>query len=99
MAYVVLTCTFHKEKQKWVGICKELGTSTFANSLDKAQKKLAEAIELHVNTLEDVGERERFFKENKIIVYKTKPEKDIDVLIPPNEDYFVSPCIQELTPA
>lgn len=52
-----------------------------------------------MNTLEDVGEQERFFKENGIVVYDRKPIENIDVSMPPIENYFVSSCIQELTPA
>jgi predicted RNase H-like HicB family nuclease len=96
--YIVLTCSYHREKDRWVGICNELGTSTFAATLEEVKERLTEATELHINTLEDVKERERFFKENHIIVLNTKPRKSIPVQMPADADYFVSPCIQELTP-
>ncbi len=73
--FVVLTCTFQREG-KWItATCQELGTSTFAGSLEEAEERLREAIVLHLNTLEDVGERARFFKEHKIRLYSTYPEE------------------------
>jgi len=35
------------------------------------KEHLKEAVLLHLNTLEELGERERFFKENDIKVYKS----------------------------
>lgn len=71
--YVRLTCKFHKETRKWVAVCDELGTSTFGRTLDEAGHRLEEAMILHLNTLEDVGERERFFRENNIVFHRTRP--------------------------
>lgn len=64
--YVVLTFKFHKLGKRWTAQCEELGTATFGRSLYEAGKKLREAVLLHLNTLEEVGERERFFQEHGI---------------------------------
>ncbi|MCH8995337.1 MAG: type II toxin-antitoxin system HicB family antitoxin [Chloroflexi bacterium] len=72
--FVVLTCIFEKDG-KWVTAeCQELGTTAFGRNLDEAEKRLREAILLHLNTLEDVGERARFFREHKIKIYTQYPE-------------------------
>jgi predicted RNase H-like HicB family nuclease len=100
--YIVLTYEFHREGKRWVAYCKELGTSTFARSLTEAEHKLDEAISLHLNTLEDVGERERFFKEHNIQFHHTRPRKDVKISVSANRDIFVRPHIQpvrELIPA
>ncbi len=71
--FVVLTCVFERET-KWVTAeCQELGTTAFGRNLHEAEKRLREAILLHLNTLEDVGERARFFKEHNIRTYKQYP--------------------------
>jgi len=67
--YVVLTLKFQKQGRRWTALCEELGTATFGRSLPEADQRLKEAVLLHLNTLEEVGERERFFKENKIPVW------------------------------
>lgn len=99
--YVILTCKFHKEHRSWIGFCEELGTSTFGRTLDETEDRLKEAMALHLNTLDDVGEIKRFFEENKIRFYTYKPDK-ITVDVETNCDYFVTSCVQsigELIPA
>jgi predicted RNase H-like HicB family nuclease len=69
MQYIIVTGVFRKEGRRWLAECPELGTATFGRSLSEADARLKEAITLHLNTLEDVGETERFFAENGITVY------------------------------
>ena len=65
----------YQKEGKWVTAeCQELGTTAFGRNLDEAEKRLREAILLHLNTLEDVGERARFFKEHSIRIYTQYPE-------------------------
>ena len=40
--YVTLTLSFEQEGREWVGVCLELGTSTFADTLEKCQEELQE---------------------------------------------------------
>jgi predicted RNase H-like HicB family nuclease len=99
---VVLTCKYYQEGSKWVAICVELGTCTFGRSLPDAKRKLAEALELHINTLEDVGETNRFFQEHNTPFHEVEPidvSICMDSLVP---DVFFSSRIQpvrELAPA
>lgn len=72
--YVVLTCTFQREDGRVAAECQELGTTAFGRNLAEAEKRVREAILLHLNTLEDVGERARFFKEHGIKTYSRYPE-------------------------
>lgn len=94
--YVVLTLKFNKLNRRWTAYCEELGTATFGRSLPEAEKKLKEAVILHLNTLEEVGERNRFFREHKIKLYETRPKKDITVCLPLKESVFVRPHIQAI---
>ena len=94
--YVVLTYQFQKEGRRWLARCEELGTSVFGRSLPEAEKILEEAVLLHLNTLEDVGERERFFKENDIPFHKVKPEDDITVNVSLRQDVFIHPHVQHI---
>lgn len=92
--YVVLTLKFHKEGRRWAAYCEELGTATFGRSLPEAEKKLKEAVLLHLDTLEEVGERNRFFQEYNIEFHHSKPTKDITVSLPLTASVFVEPHIQ-----
>jgi len=99
--YIVLTCKYYQEGRKWVALCDDLGTSTFGRSLPDAQKKLREAVTLHLDTLEEVGETKRFFAEHHIQFYDRKPT-DINICASLKDDVFFRPFIQpvkELTAA
>jgi predicted RNase H-like HicB family nuclease len=94
--YVVLTLKFKKVNRRWTAYCEELGTATFGRSLPEADKKLKEAVLLHLNTLEEVGESRRFFEENNIKYYHNKPKDDITISLPPNREVFIEPHIQAI---
>jgi predicted RNase H-like HicB family nuclease len=68
-AYIILTAIFRREEEVWTAECKELGTATFGDTLEEAKDNLREAVELHLNTLEDVGESKRFLDERGIQVH------------------------------
>jgi len=93
--YIVLAYKFRKHNRRWTAYCEELGTATFGRSLPEAEKRLDEAVSLHLNTLEEVGERQRFLREHKIEFHRNKP-KDITVCLPLKPDVFVHPHIQQI---
>lgn len=94
--YIILINTFRREGRRWLGRCEELGTSVFGRSLPEAERILTEAVQLHLNTLEDVGERGRFFKEHDIHFHSVKPKHDITVSIPLKQDVFIHPYVQRI---
>lgn len=79
--YVELTLQFEREERMWVGICRELGTSTYAASFDQVEKDLCKLVTEHLNLLEEAGERRRFFKEHGI-QFSSKEPKPHDIRIP-----------------
>ncbi len=66
---VVLTLRFERADGEWLGTCIELSTSTSAGTLEEAQEALHDLVTLHLNTLEDLGERNRFLAEHDIKVH------------------------------
>jgi len=95
--YVVLTLVFRHIDRRWTAYCKELGTATFGRSLPEADKRIKEAVLLHLNTLEDVGERERFFREHNIEFHRERPRKDITICVSPRASTFIEPHVQRLS--
>lgn len=92
-AYIALTLIFNKEEDgRWSAICEELGTATYANSPEQAEEEIVEMVELHLNALESVGEREHFFEKNKIKLIKGPPEPTVRMKIPTNVG-FAKPII------
>ena len=67
--FVILTFTFRQDGRTWLGRCNELSTSTYGRSIARVRDELAELTSLHLNALEESGERERFFRENQIKFY------------------------------
>jgi predicted RNase H-like HicB family nuclease len=94
--YVILTLEFHKEGKKWEAYCKELGTATFGYTLTDAEEKIKEAVSLHLSTLEDVGEREKFFKKHNIKYHSNKPPANVTITASITNDIFVKPYAQAM---
>jgi predicted RNase H-like HicB family nuclease len=66
IGFVILTLEFRREDGYWLGRCRELGTATDGRSLERVKRELLELVELHLNELEEVGERENVFRERRI---------------------------------
>lgn len=96
VGYVVLTFRFEEEDGRWTAYCDELGTATFGRSLPEAERKLNEAVLLHLQTLEEVGEREKFFSEHKIKCHLNKPKDDIQVRLPISSNSYIHPHVQPI---
>jgi hypothetical protein len=83
--FAVLTLEFHKEGRLWVGECRELGTATDGRSLDSVERELVKLAVLHLDGLEDIGERERVFRERGIKLYTDQPTT-IERMVPVSAD-------------
>jgi len=67
--FVILTLSFRQDGRRWTGECLELGTATYARTLKQTRDELLDLVTLHLNALDDVGERDRFFCEHGIRFY------------------------------
>ncbi|KTB48129.1 hypothetical protein DEALK_09740 [Dehalogenimonas alkenigignens] len=100
--YIQLTFEFQKEGRKWVGYCRELGTSAYGKTMEEAESSLKSAIICHVNTLEELGEAARFFEENDITVLTERPSKShphmrpVDITMPAETDKLFKPHVQRI---
>lgn len=96
MGYILLTGEFRQEGNRVTAFCPELGTATFGRSLPEAERKLREAIELQLDTLEELGQRETFFKEHNITFYTDHPE-GASKLVPATSESWIKAIIQPLS--
>jgi hypothetical protein len=95
--YIILTLKFHKEARNWIGECQELGTSTYNRSLYELKKQLAELVCLQLDALEDVGEAQRFFKDNGIQFHREKPTiGTIEIPFNDKSDTFFTSYLQKI---
>lgn len=68
--YVHLSVVFAAEGHRWTAECQDLGTATFGATLEEAEDRIVEAIALHLTTLDEEGELERFCSEQGIRIYE-----------------------------
>jgi hypothetical protein len=79
--FVILTLAYHREGRNWIGECLELGTSTYGRSWPRVHNELIELTELHLQALEDAGERARFFREHNITLYTDHGPEEVRPLV------------------
>ena len=64
---LVLTVDLDRHEDVWTGTCFELGTSTYADTLDEMRKELGEAILLQLNEVERLGFMETYLREHGVV--------------------------------
>ena len=70
---VVLTSVVEPEGDMFVSTCIELGTASCGDTIQEAFDNLEEAIAVHLNALEEIGETERCLSismRNKVFVHR-----------------------------
>ncbi len=70
---VELTGVVWPEGTQWVSQCIEFDISSFGASPGDAIEELKDAVCSYLNTIEDLGERERVFEERGVPVYQQLP--------------------------
>lgn len=78
------------ETGQYVARCEELEVSTFGPTIEEAFAELNDAVVLYLNTLEEVGERERTFQERGIVLL-TDPNNVSEISIHARPEEIVSP--------
>ena len=68
MAHIALSIEIEREGDAFTAFCSELGTASCGDTEDEALENIVEAVTLHLNTLEKLGQRERVFREAGIEV-------------------------------
>ena len=74
--FAPLTFDFEQEGERWVGICLELGTSTFSNSLQEIREELLECVELQLNEVSRLGFTADYLQENRVRVIPAPSQAD-----------------------
>ncbi|MBA7535852.1 hypothetical protein ES705_28110 [subsurface metagenome] len=102
IGYVVLTLKLKQNKKGdvWEGVCLELGTATFGDTVEETLAELRELITLDLNGLEQIGERERFFKKNQITLHRigTRPQP-VRTPVTSQKGELYTPIRQQIFPA
>ena len=59
-------CKIEKEEGGYSSICKKLGVASCGDNIDEALENLADAIDVHLQTLKDIGQLDQFLKEKGV---------------------------------
>ena len=79
---IILTEVVEEECDQFVSYCQELGTSSCGDTIQEALANLEEAIWVHLNALEETGERDRVFRERNISIMPPPGEETTPRTIP-----------------
>ena len=66
--HFTLNTKVEKHDEVYVGYCVELGTVTQGDSLEEVCENLKDAIYVHLSVLDEIGERERVFREKGVVM-------------------------------
>ena len=64
----ILTVEFGEEGGQWVGICRELGTATQADTLAEVEEYLWEAIDLQLNEMAKITDVKGYLIDNGVSI-------------------------------
>lgn len=76
VGYIILTLVVEEEDGLFAAHCSELGTATCGTTISEAFTNLKEAVEVHLDALEEVETRERVFQEMGITIHSLPPVND-----------------------
>ena len=74
---ILLTAEYIRENGKWVGVCLELGTSTFADTLDQVREELSDAVSLQLGETQRLGFLDEYLEDHAVIPRKMPSEVPI----------------------
>ncbi|MDE2659853.1 MAG: hypothetical protein OXI45_06540 [Acidobacteriota bacterium] len=63
MAKITLRANFHQERNQWIGWCPDLDVTSQGATRDEAEKNLREAVELFLETCQEMGTLDEVLRE------------------------------------
>jgi predicted RNase H-like HicB family nuclease len=72
MEAVTVTLLLQQERETWVGVCHELGTSAYAASFEEALGELKEAVALQLSEIDRLGFLVEYLKDRQVPVVLLK---------------------------
>ncbi len=84
-AYILLTGMVEREDDQYVSICPELGVASCGDTVEEAFAMLAEAIELQLEGLVEIGTLDQALREHNVRVEYENPPYEYRPRIPVGE--------------
>lgn len=70
ISVAALTVSVWLEGEIWIAECLELGTSTYASTLEDVRKELSEAVTLQLREMESLGFIEEFLRDHHVRLFR-----------------------------
>lgn len=67
--YIRLTFEVEPDDDQYTATCIELGVASCGDTIDEAMANIREAVAVYLEGIEELGERERIFRERGIVIY------------------------------
>jgi len=83
---ITLTCTYTREGDQWVGICDELGTSAFADSLEQTRIETQESVQLQLNEVERITDIQGYLADNEVTIRPVRQPEEAGFAIAVGSD-------------
>jgi len=89
--YIIIRHVIKKEGAGYSACCPELDVCSQGKNVEEANENLKEAVTLYLETMDELGQREKIFKKKNIVLHKEGKVKipfDIDTSIKSSEKYY-----------
>lgn len=76
---IVLPIKIVLEDKVYVGYCPTFDVSSFGSTIEEALDSTLEAVEVYLEAIDDVNERERVFAEKGVLFFPGEPPPDVEM--------------------
>ena len=93
MGFIEVAFIASEEEGGYVSTCPDLGIASQGETVDEAFENIKDATLVYLNTIEQLGERERVFKERHIKIHRHEPKGSKTLTLEPSQfaSLFVAP--------
>lgn len=63
---VLLTIDFREHLGQWLAVCLELGTATYAETLEEVRREIRESVTLQLNSVEELGFMDEYLRRHSV---------------------------------
>ena len=78
---IKLTFAYYQEVEQWAGVCTELGTSAFADTLEQMKSELRDAVELQLNEVSHITDVQDYLADNQITIVPVRLSRQAGFVI------------------
>lgn len=99
MRYIVLSLLIEKDGEAYCASCRELDVASGGQTVEEAAGNVVDAVDLYLNTIEEMGLREQIFREQGIEIKSAIPFSfTCETRIGPTRELYIRPFLHKFSP-